>query len=99
MKRDEGENNSYICSLIGQESVDYFISHIKRYNISPSSEILTSNFATNPFLINNKKTTLIEYLAFSGSIQIFQYLLMSNAELTSSLRFRLVNLHSVNVHH
>ena len=84
-KRQEGENDSYICSLIRQDSIEDFITHVTRYNISPLSEISPSIFETNSFLIDNKNTTLIEYSAFFGSIQIFQYLLTNEAELTPSL--------------
>ena len=84
-KREEGENDSYICSLIRQDSVEDFITHVNRYNISPLSQITPSIFETNPFLIDNTNTSLIEYSAFFGSIQIFRYLLMNNAELTPSL--------------
>ena len=74
-----------ICSLIRQDSVVDFITHVNRYNISPLSRISPSIFETNPFLIDNTNTSLIEYSAFFGSIQIFRYLLMNNAELTPSL--------------
>ena len=84
-KRERGENESHICSLIRQDSIEDFIIYLTSQNISPSSEILPSVFETNPFLIDNKNTTLIEYSAFFGSIQIFRYLLMSEAELTPSL--------------
>ena len=94
MKREEGENDSYICSLIRQDSVEDFISHVTRQNISPLSEIPASIFETNPFLIDNKRTTLIEYSAFFGSIQIFRYLLMNKAKLTPSLW--LYTIHSKN---
>ena len=84
-KRQEGENDLYICSLIRQDSVEEFISLINRYNISNSSIIPPSIFETNSFLIENKNTTLIEYSAFFGSIQIFQYLLLNNVELKPTL--------------
>ena len=94
-KREEGENDSYICSLIRQDSAIEFISHVNRNNISPSSLITPSIFETNPFLIDNgKEISLIEYSAFFGSIQIFQYLLMNKAELKSSLW--LYSIHSKN---
>ena len=84
-KRQEGENESYICSLIRKDSVVEFISYINRNKISFSSVIKPSIFETNSFLIDNKDTTLIEYSAFFGSIQIFRFLLMNNVELTPSL--------------
>ncbi|KAK8881362.1 hypothetical protein M9Y10_004098 [Tritrichomonas musculus] len=94
-KRQEGQNDSYICSQIRKDSVEEFISYINRHNISVSSEIKPSIFETNSFLIENKNTSLIEYSAFFGSIQIFQYLLMNNVELTPSLW--LYSIHSRNV--
>ena len=84
-KRKNGENDSYICTLIRNDSVKDFISHINKLNISLSSILLPSLFETNSFLIKNKETSLIEYSAFFGSIQIFQYLRLSNVELKPSL--------------
>ena len=83
--RQEGENDSFICSLIRNDLVEEFISYINRNNYSVSRKITPSIFETNQFLISNNNTTLIEYSAFFGSIQIFQYLLLNNAELTESL--------------
>ena len=85
MKRQEGENDSYICSLIRQDSVEDFIAHVNRANYSLSSKISPSIFETNNFLLEKKNTTLNEYSAFYGSIQIFQYLKMNKVKLTPSL--------------
>ena len=93
-KRQEGENDSYICSLIRQDSIEEFISYVNRMNYSLSSQITPSIFETNSFLINNEKTTLIEYSAFFGSIQIFQYLLLNKIDLKPSLW--LYSIHSKN---
>ena len=92
-KRQIGENDSYICSLIRQDSIEEFVSFITRTNFSILSSIQPSIFETNCFLID-KKPTLIEYAAFFGSIQIFQYLRLNNAELTESLWF--YTIHSKN---
>lgn len=83
-KRKKGENESYICSLIRNDLVEEFISYVNKTNYPLSSEIEKSIFETNSFLFD-RKTTLIEYSAFFGSIQIFQYLKMNNVELKSSL--------------
>ncbi|KAK8857347.1 hypothetical protein M9Y10_015751 [Tritrichomonas musculus] len=45
--RHIGENNSYICTLIRQDSVEDFISHVNRTNINLKSEIIPSIFETN----------------------------------------------------
>ena len=50
------------------------------------NKIPFSIFETNTFLLD-KNPTLIEYSAFYGSIQIFQYLKLNGIELTSSLWF------------
>ena len=84
-KREEGENDTFICSLIRKDSVEEFISYVNRANISLNSEINHSIFETNSFLIENKNISLIEYASFFGSIQILQYLNMNKIELKSSL--------------
>ena len=85
LKREEGENDSHICSMIRNDSVEEFVSYVTRSNCSLSSQITPSIFETNSFLLERKDTTLIEYSAFFGSIQIFQYLMMSEVELRASL--------------
>ena len=84
-KHNEGENDSFICSLIREDSVEEFIEYVNRSNISLRSQVSPSIFETNSFLIENNKTTLIEYSAFFGAIQIFQYLRMNGVELNPSL--------------
>ena len=83
--RKKGENNSYICNLIQNDSVEEFIIYVNKNNIFLESSIKSSIYETNSFLIQKKEPTLIEYAAFYGSIQIFQYLNLSNAELTPML--------------
>ena len=83
--RDKGENDSFICSLIREDSVEEFIEHVNRMNISLRSHVSNSIFETNSFLIENNNTTLIEYSAFFGAIKIFQYLRLNDIELEPSL--------------
>ncbi|KAK8882927.1 hypothetical protein M9Y10_045573 [Tritrichomonas musculus] len=83
-KRHEGENDTYICSLIRQDSED-FISHVTRTNVPLTSMIQPSIFEINQFLIDNKETTLIEYSSFFGSIQIFQYLRLNTVGINPSM--------------
>ena len=92
-KRQIGENDSFICTLIRTDSVVEFISYINKKCISTSSKINHSIFETNSFL-NENDPTLIEYAAYFGSIQIFNYLRMSEAELTPTLL--LYGIHSNN---
>ena len=53
-------------------------------NISLNSTIKPSIFETNSIFLNASDISLIEYSAFFGSIQIFQYLILNNVELKSS---------------
>ena len=84
-KRQIGENDSYVCQIIRNDSIDEFVIYVNQINLKLSSSIKESIYETNSFLIENKKTTLIEYSAFFGSIQIFQYLKMNEIELKPSL--------------
>ncbi|KAK8837976.1 hypothetical protein M9Y10_035920 [Tritrichomonas musculus] len=93
-KRHDGENDSYICNLIRHDLVDEFVSYVNQSNYSINSEVKSSIFETNSFLIENQNTTLIEYATFFGSIQIFHFLRMSGAKLTE--RLWLYAIHSNN---
>ena len=83
-QRLEGQNESIICCFIQNDSIEDFISYTTRHQISINSQIEPSIFETNHFLIR-KQPTLIEYAAFYGSIQIFQYLCLNNAKLEPSI--------------
>ncbi|KAK8841813.1 hypothetical protein M9Y10_026762 [Tritrichomonas musculus] len=82
--REIGENETYLCQLIRSDSIDDFIIHINKKSISLKTIIKTSIFETN-FMIINKEPSLIEYAAFFGSIQIFNYLRLNSIELTPDL--------------
>ena len=84
-KRKIGENDYSICKLIREDMIDDFVSYIKENNISLSEKISYSSYETNKFLDEQNRTTLIEYAAFFGSIQIFEYLLDNKVEMTPSL--------------
>ena len=92
--RQLGENEEIICSIICKDSVEEFNSYIKQRSIPLTSLIKPSIFETNSFLAH-KKSTLIEYASFFGSIQIIKYLQMNDIELTPSLW--LYGIHSNNL--
>ncbi|KAK8872106.1 hypothetical protein M9Y10_007865 [Tritrichomonas musculus] len=99
-KRKIGENDSYICQLIRDDSIEEFIAYTTRTCLSLSnSKIPESIYETNSFLVNNKETTLIEYAAFYGSIQIFQYLRMMEVELKPSLWLYAIHSNNANLIH
>lgn len=75
-----GENDSYVCKLIRQDSVEDFITYVTRTNLSLQNKIPKSNYETNRYLID-RQPTLIEYALFFGSIEIFQYLKLNRVEL------------------
>ena len=84
--RSAGENDSYICNLIRNDSIDDFVKYITQTNFGLSSQIPPSYFETNPFLLkHSKETTLIEYSAFCGATQIFNFLKNQRVELKPSL--------------
>ncbi|KAK8846925.1 hypothetical protein M9Y10_019494 [Tritrichomonas musculus] len=104
-KRQIGENDNYICQLIQNDSIDEFVSYVNQTNISLSIEIEPSIFETNPFLIKYT-STLIEYAAFYGSIQIFQYLRLNKVnlekfhfDLTPSLWFYSIHGNNADIIH
>ena len=68
-KRLEGENDSYICKLIRNDSITEFITLLSQNLIETHSKIQTSMYETNEFLIN-KDTSVIEYAAFFGIFKI-----------------------------
>lgn len=80
-----GENDTYICSLIRNDLIIEFISYVNRNNISFTSRIKQSIFETNSFLLINNEITLIEYAAFYGSTQIFNFLRFNNVEMSPKL--------------
>ncbi|KAK8836284.1 hypothetical protein M9Y10_039919 [Tritrichomonas musculus] len=81
---ERGENDSEICCLIRDDSIDEFIAFFHRKNLVLNSKIKPSIFETNDFL-KDKSPTLIEYAAFYGSIQIFDYLCLNKIEFKKSV--------------
>lgn len=83
--REKGQNDDYICHLIRNDIIDEFISYSGRSLLKLTYQIKPSIFETNLFLLKHKKVTLIQYAAFYGAIQIFQYLKVNNVKLTPNL--------------
>lgn len=53
--RKRGENEEYICQLIRDDSIEDFIVHVNKNQISLNSTISVSIYETNKFLLKNKK--------------------------------------------
>lgn len=83
-KRMLGENDNEICKLIQKDLIDDFKSYIQRSNYCLESKIPFSIFETNLFLLKNE-ASFIEYSAFFGSFNIFQYLYNQNVNTTPSI--------------
>lgn len=98
-KREEGENESYICSMIRKDCVENFIEYVNRTNISLNCEINHSIFETNAFLNENEHISLIEYAAFFGSIQIFQFLVFKKVELKPTLWYYVIHSRNAELFH
>lgn len=71
-KRQKGENDSPLCSLIRNDSIKEFVLYLNLNNVSIRSDVKPSIFETNPILF--EKCSLIEYSVFYGSNKIFLYL-------------------------
>ena len=84
-KQQVGENDEQICQIIGEDSIEEFITYMNKNDYPTNSYIKESLFETNYFLLKGKKKILIEYAAFFWSTQIFKYLYKNGVELTSSL--------------
>ena len=98
-KRKIGENDSFICQLIREDKIDEFVSHINQSNLNIKTfEINPSIFETNSFLVK-KTVSLIEYSAFFGSIQIFNYLLLNGAELKPNLFLYAIHSNNQEIFH
>ena len=93
MKKDEE-----ICEIIRKDEIEKFISIVKKENLPLQSDIKHSIFETNSFLLN-KTSTLIEYAAFFGSIQIFNYLRLNKVDLSPSLWLYSIHSHKIELIH
>lgn len=97
-KCQQGENDSFLCELIRNDNIDEFVTYATKNNLSLSSQISSSLFETNRFLLD-KNPTLIEYAAFFGSIQIFNFLRMNYVEVSGSLWFYAIHGNCADVIH
>ena len=97
-KRKTGENDSYITKLIRNDEIDDFISFMTRNSIYPSSNINHSIFETNLYLLKHE-TSIIEYAAFFGSVEIFTHLYLIGAEVDSNLWFYVIHSGNPNLIH
>ncbi|KAK8898159.1 hypothetical protein M9Y10_000430 [Tritrichomonas musculus] len=84
INRKIGENEDIICQLIRDDKLQDFISYINTSHRSLKSDIQISIFETNQFLLR-KTPTLIEYSAFFGSFQIFEYLFKNKVKVNPSI--------------
>lgn len=80
--RQHGENETKICELIRNDAINEFTSQLS--SDKRSQDIPISIFETNTFLIKNG-CSMIEYSAFFGSIQIFNYLLQNGSQTSSQI--------------
>ena len=83
-KRLKGENDDRLSELIQNDKLEEFITYVNQNMLAPQGQIKRSIYETNNFL-NKRKSTLIEYSAFFGSIQIFKYLFLNKADVSPSL--------------
>lgn len=96
--RKKGENNFELCEMIRKDLVEEFVTYVNQSILPLSSKIQNSVFETNSLLIE-KQASLIEYAAFFGSFQIFQYLYMSKVKLEPSLWIYAIHGKNVDIIH
>lgn len=86
--RLKGENEDQLCEIIRKDDLNEFIRFVEQESIPLDFKIEASIYETNSCL-NYKEENLFsfdttkrltEYAAFFGSIQIYKYLIVNNAE-------------------
>ena len=98
-KRHIGENESFICLLIRNDSIDEFISFVNSTNVKLNRPIERSKYETNPFLASKTPISIINYAAFFGSIQIFKFLLKSNIRIDKDVWYYAIHGRNVELIH
>lgn len=98
-KRQKGENDSILCSLIRDDSINEFVLYTTEKNILLSSNITPSIFETNSLLLKKKIISLIEYAAFYGSIKIIQYLKRKGVDLMQSMWIYAIHSNDIRLIH
>ncbi|KAK8867164.1 hypothetical protein M9Y10_010140 [Tritrichomonas musculus] len=89
-KRKLGENDTEICQIIREDSIKEFIEFVQNNNFKINHTIEPSIYETNSFLLKcqkefDRQPTYIEYAAFFGSIEIFEYLISNTVTIDSNL--------------
>lgn len=77
IRRNQGENETKIAQLIRKDDLTEFLEYINTNKIKINSKIRSdSPFETNFYLLD-REPILLEYSAFTGSLQIFNYLIQN----------------------
>lgn len=79
--RKNGENEDELCQIIRKDQIEEFITYVNQKDYDLKHLIPQSIYETNLLFLFNKSTTLINYSAFFGAIQIFRYLYKNEVEL------------------
>lgn len=82
--RKYGESHFQLCQFVRNNQVDEFSSYLKQNNYDVNIFLNRSLFDTNSFLLKDEPT-LIEYAFFYGSVDIINFMVDKNVELTSKL--------------
>ena len=77
IRRNQGENETKIAQLIRKDNLEEFIEYANTEKIKLNSKIRSNSpFETNSYLLD-REPILLEYSAFNGSLQIFNYLIQN----------------------
>lgn len=96
-KRRIGENDSQICAVIRNDSLDEFLGLVKKNKYSLNREIDDSIYETNLFFIKWAQYALpsfMQYAAYFGAKKIFSYIIQNEEEISDYID--LFGIHSGN---
>ena len=82
-KTQEDDQNT-LKKIIQEDSIEQFKSYIKENKLSLLT-LLKPSVSQSSLFINSRKVTLIEYAAFYGSFQIFNYLFEQRVKVASEI--------------
>lgn len=100
--RKRGENESYICKLIQKDMINDFMALVNSNDISYDEKINLSIFETNSFLIKSSfsnELSLLNYSAFYGSCQIFNFLITKYTDFSPSIWLYAIHGNSLDLIH
>lgn len=100
-QRSKLMNDSLIAKVIREDDIDQFQEILSKTNISINSTIPYSIFEACQYVNRSESNmpTLIEFASFFGSLKIFKFLMMNDAELSPSVMDYAINGGNIEIIH